>query len=60
LQYSVTQKLDDKFCFKVWLSLLSLGMQTARGSEVFKMAIAHERLLITGLKKKTKIAVGVI
>ena len=27
-------------------------MKTARGTEVFKMAIAHERLLITGLKKK--------
>jgi len=27
-------------------------MKTARGSEVFKMAIVHERLLITGLKKK--------
>jgi hypothetical protein len=53
------RSLMIKFCFKVWLSLLSLGMQTARGSEVFKTAIAHERLLITGLKK-TQIAVGVI
>jgi len=46
------RSLMIKFCFKTWLSLLSLGMQTARGPEVFKMAIAHERLLITGLKKQ--------
>jgi len=50
----VTRTLNDKFCFKVWFPLLSLGMKTARGSEVFKMAIAQERLLNTGLKKKKK------
>jgi hypothetical protein len=41
----------------MWFSLLSLGIQTARGSEVFKIAIAQVRLLVTGFKKT---AVGVI